>query len=74
MPLQHALHVRRLRVPELDAAVLRARDDPLAVVRHRDAQDVVLRAPQSVFPTKTQNKKEGGGTERTLCPVKFIVH
>jgi hypothetical protein len=40
--LEHALHGTS-RVPELDAAILGARDDPLRVVRDGDAEHVVLR-------------------------------
>ena len=40
--LKHKLHRRRARVPELDAAVFATADDPLALVRDRDGEHVVL--------------------------------
>ncbi len=42
MALQHELRVTRARVPELDAAVLGAREDPLRIRGERDAEDEVL--------------------------------
>jgi hypothetical protein len=42
MPLQHALHNRRTRVPKLHAAVFGTRDDPGAVIGDGDGEDIVL--------------------------------
>jgi hypothetical protein len=42
MALQHELRVTGARIPELDAAVLGARHDPLAIGRQSDAEDKVL--------------------------------
>jgi hypothetical protein len=42
VPLEHALHDRGARVPELHPAVFGPRDDPRAVVGDSDGEDVVL--------------------------------
>ena len=42
MALQHELRVPGARVPELHAAVLGAREDPLGVGGERDAEDEIL--------------------------------
>ena len=42
VPLQHELRVPRAGVPELHAAVLGAREDPLRVGGQGDAEDKVL--------------------------------
>jgi hypothetical protein len=46
--LEHALH-HAIRVPEVDSAVLRPRDDPLRVAREADRQHIVLQIPASVI-------------------------
>lgn len=56
VPLQHALRLGRLGIPELHAAILASGRDPLAIRRARDGEHVVL----SKRKESTQRAQRGG--------------
>jgi hypothetical protein len=52
--LEHELRVTRARVPELHAAILRTRENPIAVGRQSNAENEVLRTSASLsFPVQS---------------------
>lgn len=57
VPLEHELGPRSVGVPELDAAILGAGNDPRAVGRDGDREDVVLRPPSISFPPPTERER-----------------
>lgn len=63
--LEHELRLCRLRIPELNAAVFGTRDDPRAVGRDVDRQDVVLRhveMPKSQYEGRQHVRNPGRPT------------
>ena len=61
--LEHALHSRRTRIPELHSSIFRARYHPLTIVRHGYGEHVILNTREGKLWTG-----EGRGGQNSFAP------